>query len=127
MAGGTMGNPNGNFFMAAAFFALALLAAGCAGDASAQAETAPESEGTAGISLAELAKHNTASDCWMAIDGAVADFTNYTIHPDGEGFKEYCGTDATAEYDLIKRGRGHSAYADGLVKEYAIGTLASGG
>ena len=114
-----------NTFMAATLFTLALLAAGCAGNAAVEPGAAPANTTTT-ISLAEMAKHSTASDCWMAINGIVVDLTSYTNHPAGEQIRNYCGKDGTSAYNSIKGERGHSAYAGSLIERYTIGTLATG-
>ena len=37
------------------------------------------------ITKEELAKHNTADSCWLAIDGNVYDVTDFAMsHPGGE-------------------------------------------
>ena len=55
---------------------------------------------SSGISLAELAKHNTATDCWSAVDGKVVDLTGYLAsHPGGSGaLTGICGTDGTSAF-----------------------------
>ncbi|MDD5437573.1 MAG: cytochrome b5 domain-containing protein [Patescibacteria group bacterium] len=80
--------------------------------------------GTKTYSLSDVAKHNSANDCWMAIDGKVYDVTSYIPnHPGGEQMVQGCGTDATAMFDSIKGGRGHSDYAKSLHSDYYIGDL----
>lgn len=57
--------------------------------------------GSAGISLSELALHDTPEDCWMAIHGVVYDLTEYApTHPAGPNFiYSRCGEDGTSDYD----------------------------
>lgn len=52
------------------------------------------------ISLAELAQHNTRSDCWICIQNTVYDVTRFLpYHPGGSRIVEhYAGRDATAAY-----------------------------
>ncbi len=84
------------------------------------------SPGAKTISLALVAKHNTASDCWQAISGNVYDFTPFlNQHPAGaETMIPYCGQDATTAYDT-KGGRGdsHSGQAERMLPDYFVGRL----
>lgn len=50
--------------------------------------------------LEEVARHNTASDCWVVIDGSVYDLTEFAdMHPGGAGvIHEYAGKDVTTEF-----------------------------
>jgi cytochrome b involved in lipid metabolism len=52
---------------------------------------------TSGITLEELAKHNTTGDCWTAVEGKVVDLTDYlSKHPGGSAvLSRICGTDGT--------------------------------
>lgn len=65
------------------------------------------SSGATVLDFAEVAKHNTVSDCWMIISGKVYDVSNYAgAHPGGaQNIASSCGTDATQAYDT-KGGRG---------------------
>lgn len=77
---------------------------------------------SATYSLAEIAQHATASDCWMAIDGDVLDVTSYIAS--GEHVPEIvdgCGIDAT---DLFNSERHHNGpKAQNLLSQFTIGTL----
>jgi len=55
------------------------------------------------ITLAEVSKHNTKSDCWIIIDGKVYDVTSWLAkHPGGEKIiMSYGGMDATDVYDAF--------------------------
>jgi len=77
------------------------------------------------FTLAEVAKHNRVQDCWMAIAGAVYDFTSYLPqHPsDPALITPWCGKEATEAYRTKNKGRPHSAYADGLLAKFRIGSL----
>jgi cytochrome b involved in lipid metabolism len=76
------------------------------------------------LTLAEVAKHNTASDCWMVIGGRVFDLTGYTSHPGGDTYVPYCGKNGTdAYYTIPQTGRSHSARADSILGDYEIGIL----
>ncbi len=50
-----------------------------------------------GITLEELAKHNSTSDCWTAVEGKVINLTDYLAkHPGGSAvLSRICGTDGT--------------------------------
>ena len=51
------------------------------------------------ISLQELEKHGSPSDCWIAIDGNVYDVTDYwRSHPGGVLILAGAGTDATVMF-----------------------------
>lgn len=80
-----------------------------------------------GYTLAEVAKHNRADDCWMAIRGQVYDLTSYlSQHPTApQVIVPACGTEATHAYETKNVGRPHSPYADELLKKYRIGALNS--
>lgn len=77
------------------------------------------------FTLEEVATHNTPDDCWMAIDGGVYDLTAYLPrHPAAPAvFTAWCGKDASRAYRTKGVGRPHSAYADGLLAGYRIGSL----
>lgn len=52
------------------------------------------------VTVEELAKHHTRSDCWMAIDGVVYDVSRFVpFHPGGTKVLEmYAGRDATGPF-----------------------------
>lgn len=76
-------------------------------------------------SLAELAAHDRADDCWMAIDGGVYDFTQYLpTHPAPPSLMlAWCGKEATQAFHTKTKGRPHSPYAEQLLPQYRIGEL----
>ncbi|MDO9598948.1 MAG: cytochrome b5 domain-containing protein [Azoarcus sp.] len=76
-------------------------------------------------STADVARHHTADDCWMIIDGQVYDFSAYVPeHPSNPAlFIPWCGKEATEAYLTKTRGRAHSPYADSLLLQYRIGVL----
>ena len=57
------------------------------------------------VSKAELAKHNSASDCWIAIKGQVYNVTDFlSDHPGGKkAIVMYAGKDATAEFEMLHK------------------------
>jgi len=55
------------------------------------------------ITVAEVAKHNTANDCWIIVDGKAYDVTGWLAnHPGGQKIiLGYAGMDATDVYDAF--------------------------
>lgn len=99
----------------------AALAAGISAD---QAPAAAAAE-VRTVSADELARHNSADDCWMAIDGVVYDFTHYIPdHPTPPVvMTEWCGKEATEPYRTKGYGRPHSRAADAMLPDYRVGRL----
>lgn len=84
------------------------------------------------VTLAEVARHATPGDCWMAVDDVVYDFTAYLPqHPADPGLMTaWCGKEATEAYRTKAKGpkgRPHSSHADQLLPKYRIGRLAAAG
>lgn len=76
---------------------------------------------------ADLAKHATAENCWMAIRGGVYDLSAYLPdHPSRpDVVLPWCGREATEAYNTKTKGRPHRPYADELLATYKIGKLAA--
>ena len=79
--------------------------------------------------LAEIAEHSEADDCWFAIEGKVYDVTDYIAdqrHPGGAAILEGCGLDATELFNTRPMGSGtpHSEKARSFLPNFEIGTLA---
>lgn len=74
------------------------------------------------MELADVSKHNTKSDCWIAINKKVYNITDYLDqHPGGASIIVGCsGKDATKEYNQV----GHSHNANKILAKYEIGQLA---
>lgn len=74
------------------------------------------------ISRDELSRHNSASDCWIAISGIVYDVGFYLDeHPGGpEQILSVAGRDATEVFDDM----GHSRTAKKLLEQMRVGKLA---
>merc|ERR1712050_5930 len=78
-------------------------AAKAAGKATAGAAPKKGGSGGGGITMAEVAKHTTKTDCWVVLNGRVLNVTNFLPnHPGGElAILTFAGKDATAEFDMI--------------------------
>jgi len=75
------------------------------------------------LNAAEVAKHNSAADCWLIISGKVYNVTGYlSSHPGGaDAITPFCGADATTAF-LTKGGNGsHSSFAASLLADYYLG------
>ena len=86
-----------------------------------------QTTGAHALTIMEVAKHNSISDCWMVISNKVYNVSNYAIqHPGGvETIAAYCGKEATVAFDTKDRpnGRGHSSQAQQMLEQYYIGDL----
>lgn len=76
--------------------------------------------------LAEIKKHNTAKDCWFAIEDKVYDVTEFIAsvkHPGGEAIIQGCGTDATVLFNTRPMGSNtpHSEKARSFLPNFYIG------
>lgn len=72
---------------------------------------------------ADLAKHATAENCWMAIRGGIYDLSSYLPeHPSRpELVLPWCGKEATEAYNTKTKGRPHAPDTDALLAKYKIG------
>lgn len=94
------------------------------------ASATPAAEGSEkkmmSYTLADVAKHATKDDCWMAIKGKVYDVTAVTSsgkHPGGPVILQGCGKDATKGF-TERGGKGeHSEKAWGFLEGMQIGEL----
>ena len=78
------------------------------------------------LSMAELAKHNSAQSCWLLVSGKIYDVTNFiNLHPgNAQTILSSCGQDATRAYATMDgRGKSHSGTANAMLVEYYIGDL----
>ena len=77
---------------------------------------------TGGITMAEVAKHNSAASCYTAISGSVYDLTAWVNqHPGGkEAILSLCGTDGTAAF---KNQHGGQKKQEDTLATYKIGLL----
>ena len=70
--------------------------------------------------LEEVAKHNKKTDAWIAIDGIVANITDWIpLHPGGAVIMKGVGKDASKLFHDI----GHDAMAKKMLRKYQIGVL----
>lgn len=85
------------------------------------ATTTQTTTDTQSITLATIAQHAIASNCWMAIDGSVYDVTDYVPRHPNRDIVMGCGKDATALFGSVPV---HRRMATMLLHQYKIGTLA---
>ncbi len=78
-----------------------------------------------GISLAEVARHASAEDCWMVIQGTVYNLTAYLPeHPTKPSIiLPWCGQEATEAYQTKNKGRAHSPRAHEALTNFSIGRV----
>ncbi len=87
-------------------------------------EAGTEQAADPAFALEEVAAHDTAADCWMAIDDGVYDLTDYLPqHP--TRIEAHCGTEASEGMRTKGVGRPHSDRAWQQLGSYRIGSLAS--
>ena len=81
----------------------------------------------AGYTLSDIKPHNSASDCWFAVNGSVYNVTSYIAsqkHPGGEAILLGCGKDATDLFTNRPDGKGsHSDKAFSMLVRFKIGVL----
>jgi predicted heme/steroid binding protein len=76
------------------------------------------------VTLAELARHSSPEDCWIAINDIVYDLTGYIdLHPSKhQEMDGYCGKDGTRPWNVKDtgkdRGKPHSARSVEFLEEY---------
>ncbi len=113
-----------------ASLAIGVYAGGVATDASTTdpaTEPTPTPSATAqagSFSAAEVAKHNSATNCWSVVNGKVYDLTSYvSSHPGGSSvIKAICGKDGTAAFSGQHAG---AARPNNTLDGFLLGTLAS--
>ncbi len=96
-------------------------------DQPAEEDPVAEEPATIQLTMEELALHNTASDCWLLIDGKIYDVTEYIpFHPGGQNdIINECGTDATVAFNTQGGEGSHSQGAHNKLSEYLLGDLDS--
>merc|ERR1711933_31343 len=81
--------------------------------------------GGGGLTMDEVAKHTSKTDCWVVVAGEVLDVTSFlSQHPGGElAIITFAGKDATEEFNMI--------HPPDVIPKYApdacIGKLGEGG
>lgn len=79
------------------------------------------------ITMTEIEKHATKTDCWFAIEGKVYDVTGFIAsgkHGGGDAIIDGCGKDATQMFTMRPQdGKPHSDMAKGFLPNFQIGTL----
>lgn len=94
-----------------------------------QSTTQGSTSETKTYSLEEVAIHDSAADCWMAIEGKVYDVTEFIPnHPGGQAILGGCGKDATTLFNERPTNNAgpHPAQAKGLLEGFYIGDLEQG-
>lgn len=78
-----------------------------------------------GITLEELARHASAEDCWLAVEGGVYDVTAYVpAHPaPRRALTDHCGREATRAFRTKGVGRPHEAGSRELLETMRVGSL----
>jgi cytochrome b involved in lipid metabolism len=111
------------FFIGTGLFWLALFAVAVGAWLASPVPKAPIPKSVQRISLAEVARHSSADDCWMAINGTVYNLTAYLPeHPSQPSFiLPWCGREATEAYQTKTRGRTHSPQADQALADFSMG------
>merc|ERR1712217_16517 len=100
-------------------------AAGTAAAPAKKEKKKKSSGGGGGLTMTEVAKHTTKTDCWVVVRGEVLNVTSFlSQHPGGElAILTFAGKDATAEFDMI--------HPPDVIGKYApdacIGKLGEGG
>jgi len=86
-------------------------ATAAASAAPAASASASASAASGAITMADVAKHASATDCWSAVSGNVYDLTSWiSQHPGGSGpIVGMCGKDGTAGFEGQHAGQGRPA------------------
>merc|ERR1712176_1292083 len=89
-------------------------------------ESAGGGGGGGGITMEEVAKHTSKSDCWVVVAGQVLDVTSFlSQHPGGElAILTFAGKDATEEFNMIHPPDVIPKYApDAIIGKVGTGTV----
>ncbi len=82
----------------------------------------PSTPAAAAYTMAEVAKHTTASDCWTVVNGEVYNLSSFTgKHPGGvPAISKICGVDGTAIFTAQHGGQENPMK---MIATLKIGTL----
>ncbi len=76
-------------------------------------------------SLADISKHNTAGDCWMAIGNRVYDVSGYSAEHTSKqdyDYSKFCGTDASLAWETkAEKGEKHRKKSKILLEKFFKG------
>lgn len=77
---------------------------------------------TSSYTLADVAHHATATDCWTVVNGVVYDLTRWIeAHPGGQqAIIAICGADGSAAFNRQHSGQ---PQLENVLEEYRLGTL----
>lgn len=77
------------------------------------------------VTAEELARHGSAGDCWLAVEGGVYDVSPYvSSHPAPERvLADWCGKEATQAFLTKGAGRPHEEESRALLETFRIGSL----
>ena len=79
---------------------------------------------TVGLTLTEITKHNSTSDCWMAVNGNVYNLSSYIkagLHPGGDKINNGCGKDASVMFQMVGKHNGKNVSS--TLGNYLLGAL----
>ncbi len=107
-------------FVALAFYAPAKKPGDMSIKTTTGTSTSPLGNIAPGLTLSEVAKHSTQSDCYLIVNDGVYDVTSYiNQHPGGvKNITSRCGTEATKTFSAI-----HSNFAWNLLSKFYLGDL----
>lgn len=88
----------------------------------ASVQPATQTSQSGGITLAQIATHNSRTSCWSAVNGGVYDLTSWIPnHPGGEGaILSLCGIDGSDRYNGQ---HGDSSKTARILTGFKIGTF----
>ncbi|MCK9351545.1 MAG: cytochrome b5-like heme/steroid binding domain-containing protein [Candidatus Paceibacterota bacterium] len=93
-----------------------------------EAVNSPAASAQTTLAAAEIARHSTASDCWIIIGGKVYDVSGYaTEHPGGaQNIESFCGKDGTEAFATKgEKGQPHSDSAQQFLSSMYLGDMGS--
>lgn len=86
--------------------------------------TTTTTQNTSPITVSEVKKHNTISDCWLILNNKAYNVTSFIgDHPGGLAIVPFCGKDGTDAYNAIRGGAGHSSRATQLLSSLYVGDV----